>query len=84
MLYSFFLHEFLLEGFSHKVFNETIYVMQLANVMYSFLQEPFIPTRFSDGVFNEACAYCDNCPRGSIVKHTDSILKEKEKEKSES
>ena len=56
--------------------------MQLTNVMYSFLQEPFFPTGFSDGVFNEACAYRGNRPRGSVIKHTDSILEEKEKEKS--
>jgi len=82
MLYSFSLCEFLLEGFSHKVFNETTCAMQLTNVMYSFLQEPFFPTRFSDGVFNEACAYRGNRPRGSVVKHTDSILEGKEKEES--
>ena len=79
MLYSFSLREFLLEGFSHKVFNETACVMQLMNAMYSFLQEPFFPTRFLDGVFNEARAYCGNRPRGTIVNHTDSILEGKEK-----
>jgi hypothetical protein len=56
--------------------------MQLTNAMYSFLQESFFPIGFSDGVFNEACVYRGNCPRGSVVKHTDSILKGKEKEKS--
>jgi hypothetical protein len=56
--------------------------MQLTNAMYSFLQELFFPTGFSDGVFNEACAYRDNRPRGSVVKHTDLILKGKEKEES--
>jgi hypothetical protein len=56
--------------------------MQLTNTMYSFLQEPFFPTGLSDGVFNETCAYRGNRPRGSIVKHTDSILEEKEKEES--
>ena len=81
MLYSFFLCEFLLEGFSHKVFNETC-TMQLTNAMYSFLQEPFFPAGFSDGVFNEACAYRDNRPRKSVVKHTDSILEGNENEKS--
>ena len=50
--------------------------------MYSFLQEPFFPTEFSDGVFNEACAYRGNRPKGSVVKHTYSILEEKEKKKS--
>jgi hypothetical protein len=80
MLYSFFLGEFLLEGFSHKVFNETACAMQLTNAMYSFLQEPFFSTGFSDGVFNEACAYRGNRSRGSVVKHTDSILEGKEKE----
>ena len=29
--------EFLLKGFSQKVFNETTCVMQLTNAMYSFL-----------------------------------------------
>ena len=82
MLYSFFLCEFFLECFSHKVFNETTCAMQLTNVMYSFLQEPFFPTRFSDGVFNEACAYHGNRPRESVVKHTDSILKGKEMDES--
>jgi hypothetical protein len=82
MLYSFFLCEFLHEDFSHKVFNETICAIQLMNTMYSFLQEPFFPTRFSDRVFNEACAYRGNHPRGSVVKHTNSILKGKEKEES--
>ena len=52
--------------------------MQLTNAMYSFLQEPFFPTGFSDGVFNEAYAYRGNRPRGSVVKHTDSILEENE------
>jgi hypothetical protein len=46
MLYSFFLCEFLFEGFSHKVFNETTCAMQLTNAMYSFLQEPFFPLGF--------------------------------------
>ena len=78
----FSLYEFLLKGFSHKVFNETTCAMQLTNVMYSFFQEPFFPTRFSDGVFNEACAYHGNRPRESVVKHTDSILKRKEMEES--
>ena len=82
MLYSFFLCEFLLEGFSHKVFNETTCAMQLTNVMYSFLREPFFPIEFSDGVFNEACAYHGNRPRGSVVKHMDLILEGKEKEES--
>ena len=82
MLYSFFLCEFLLEGFSHMVFNETTCAMQLTNAMYSFLQEPFFLTGFSDEVFNEACAYRSNRPRGSVVKHTDSILEGKKKEKS--
>ena len=80
MLYSFFLCEFLLEGFSHKVFNETICAKQLTNALYSFLQEPYFPTGFSDGVFNEACAYRGNRPRESVVKHTDSILEGKENE----
>ena len=79
MLYSFFLCEFLLEGFSHKIFNETTCAMQFTNAMYSFLQEPFFPTGFLDGVFNEACAYRGNCLRRSVVKHPDSFLEEKEK-----
>ena len=53
--------------------------MQLTNAMYSFLQEQFFPTEFSDGVFNEACAYRGNRPRGSVVKHSDSIPEGKEK-----
>jgi len=80
MFYSFFLCEFLLEGFSHKVFNETTCAIQLTNAMYSFLQKPFFPIGFSDGVFNEACAYRGNRPRGSVVKHKDLILEEKEEE----
>jgi len=82
MLYSFSLCEFLLEGFSHKVFNETTCAMQLTNAMYSFLQEPFFPTGFSDGVFDEAYAYRGNRPRGSVVKHTDSFLEGKEEDES--
>ena len=82
MLYSFFLCEFLLEDFSHKVFNETTCAMQLTNAMYSFLQELFFPLGFSDGVFNEACGYRGNRPRRSVVKHSDSILEGKENEKS--
>ena len=82
MLYSFSLCEFLLEGFSHKVFNETTCAMQLMNVMYFFLQEPFFPTRFLDGVFSEACAYRGNRPRGGVVKHTNSIPEGKETEES--
>ena len=81
MLYSFFLCEFLLGGFSHKVFNETTCAMQLTNAVYSFLKNCFF-TEFSDGVFNEACAYRGNHPRGSVVKYMDSILEEKEKKKS--
>ena len=82
MLYSFFLCEFLFEGFSCKVFNETTCAMQLMNAMYSFLQEPFFSTGFLDRVFNEACAYRGNRLRVSVVKHTDSILEGKEKEES--
>ena len=83
-MYSFFLCKFLLEVFSHKVFNETTCAIQLTNAMYSFLQELFFPTGFSDGVFNEACAYRVNRPRESVVKHTDSILEGKGKEKEKS
>ena len=82
MLYSFSLCEFLLEDFSHKIFNETTCARQLTNAMYSFLQEPFFPTGFSDGVFNEACAYRGIRLRESVVKYTDSILEGKEKEES--
>jgi hypothetical protein len=39
-------------------------------------------TRFSNGVFNKACAYRSNHPRGSVVKHTDSMLEGKEKKES--
>jgi len=78
-LYPFFLCEFLLEGFSHKVFNEITCAMQLTNAMYSFLQEPFFLIGFSDGVFDEACAYRGNRPTGSVVKYTDLILEVKEK-----
>jgi hypothetical protein len=38
--------------------------------------------RVSDRVFTEACAYRGNRPRESVVKHMDSILEGKEKEKS--
>jgi hypothetical protein len=82
MLYSFSICEFLFEDFSHKVFNETTCAMQLTNAMYSFLQESFFPIGFLDGVFNEACAYRGNRQRGSVVKHTNSILERKKKEKS--
>jgi hypothetical protein len=74
----FFQCEFLLEGFSHKVFNETTWI-QLTNVMYYFLQEPFFSIGFSDGVFNEACVYRGNRPRESVVKHMDSIMKERKR-----
>jgi hypothetical protein len=74
----FFLCEFLLEGFSHKVFNETTCAIQSTNAMYSFLRELFFPTRFLFGVFNEACAYRGKRPRGSVVKYTDSNLEGKE------
>ena len=47
-----------------------------------FSPRTVFPTRFSDGVFNEACAYRGNRSRRSVVKHTDSILQEKEKKKS--
>ena len=57
MLYSFSLCEFLLEGFSHKVFDEATCVMQIAIDMYSFLQELFFPIGLSDGVFDEAYAF---------------------------
>ena len=80
MLYSFFLYEFLLEGFSRKDFNKTTCAMQLTNAIYSFLHELFFPSRFLDGVFNETCAYRGNRPRRSVVKHTDSILEGKEEE----
>ena len=80
MLHSFFLCEFLLEGFSHKVFNETTCAKQLTNAMYSFLQEPFFSTEFLDRVFNETCAYHGNRPRGNVIKHTDFILKGKQEE----
>ena len=56
--------------------------MQLTNAMYFFLQKPFFPLGFTDGVFNEAHAYRGNRPRGSIIKHTDSVLEEKEKKES--
>ena len=46
VLYSFSLGEFLLEGFSHEVFNEAIRAMQLAYAMYSFLQYRFFPLGF--------------------------------------
>ena len=78
----FFLCEFLLEDFSHKVFNETTCAIQLTNAMYSFLQEQFFPIGFSDGVFNEACAYRGNRLRWSVVKHADLILQGKEKDES--
>ena len=81
-MFSFSLCEFLLEDFLHKVFDETTCAMQLANVMYSFLQELFFPTGFSDGVFDEACTYRGNRLRGSVVKHTDSVLEGKEEEES--
>ena len=47
-----------------------------------FSPRTVFPTGFSDGVFNEACTYRGNRPRESVVKHTDSILEGKEKEKS--
>jgi hypothetical protein len=47
-----------------------------------FSSRTVFPTGFLDGVFNEACAYRGNRPRGSVVKHPDSFLEGKEKEKS--
>ena len=47
-----------------------------------FSSRTVFSTGFSDGVFNEACAYRGNRPRGRVVKHTNSILKEKEKDES--
>jgi hypothetical protein len=46
MLYSFSHCEFLLEGFSHKVFDEATCAIQNVVDMYSFLQEPFFPLGF--------------------------------------
>jgi hypothetical protein len=46
MLYSFPFVSFLLEGFSHKVFDEATCTIQNAVDMYSFLQEPFFPLGF--------------------------------------
>jgi len=43
-----------------------------------FSPRTVFPIGFSDRVFDEACAYRGNCPRGSVVKHTDLILEEKE------
>ena len=48
------------------------------NVLFS--PRTFFPTGFLDGVFSEAYAYRGNRPRGSVVKHKDSILEGKEKE----
>ena len=78
-MYSFFLCEFLFEGFLRKVFNETTCAMQLTNAMYIFSKNRFF-NWVLDGVFNETCAYRGNRPRGSVVKHTDSILEGKENE----
>ena len=50
------------------------------NVLFS--PRTIFSTEFLDEVFNEACAYRGNHPRGSVVKHTDSILEGKEKEES--
>ena len=47
-----------------------------------FYPRTVFPTRFLDRIFNEAYAYRSNRPRGSVVKHTDSMLEEKEKEES--
>jgi hypothetical protein len=47
-----------------------------------FSPRTVFPTGFSDGVFNEAYTYRGNRPRGSVVKHKDSILEGKEKEES--
>jgi hypothetical protein len=44
-----------------------------------FSPKTVFSTRFSDGVFNEAYAYHGNRPRGSVVKHKDSILEGNEK-----
>lgn len=54
---------FLLERFSHKIFSETTFTIQLANVVCTFLWAPFFVTEFLDGVFNETCAYRDNRSR---------------------
>jgi hypothetical protein len=47
-----------------------------------FSPRTVFPTRFSDRVFNEEYPYRGNRPRGSVVKHKNSILEEKEKEES--
>jgi len=47
-----------------------------------FSPRTVFPIGFSNGVFKEACAYHGNRPRGSVVKHTNSIIEGKEKEKS--
>jgi len=47
-----------------------------------FSPRTVFPSGFLDGVFNEACAYRGNRPRGSVVKHSNSTLEEKEKEES--
>ena len=47
-----------------------------------FSPRTVFPTGFSDRVFNEACAYYDNRPRGSVVKHMNSILEGNEKDES--
>jgi hypothetical protein len=46
ILYSFSLCEFLLEGFSHKVFDEATCAKQNAVDMYSFIKELFSPLGF--------------------------------------
>jgi hypothetical protein len=47
-----------------------------------FSPRTVFPIGFLNGVFNEACAYRGNRSRGSVVKHTDSILEVKKKEES--
>jgi hypothetical protein len=63
--YSFFLSEFLLEGFLHKVLmRQYVHAINECDVLFS--SRTIFSIGFSDGVFNEVCAYCGNRPRGSV------------------
>ena len=57
LLCSFSFCEFLLEGFSRKVFNEATYAIQLRLICTFFPPMTVFPAGFSDEVFNEAYAF---------------------------
>lgn len=60
--------------------NKATCALKFANAMYSlFFSKNVFPIGFPAGVFNGPCAYGGNRLKGSIVKHTNSILQGKKK-----